>query len=285
MSRPGVRGGAWSDEGDEDDEEAITDYYAVLGLHDAVTPAEIKKAYRKLARQYHPDKNLRNAAQSKRVFQHITEAYDVLSDPDRRRAYDREWGPDVAWCSGDVGYSRKNDNDLGGAHHHRRTRAATAENRRSTMASAFTNAFSSRGGGNDFESAVNAWDAMMDQLLQPIKKRGAIRFQKLYRGYQVRKGLGPKFRAFLRRSRKEDRKLGVEEEQEQELGEDCLPIPDDASIRVGPVPGASRKGKHPPHSRRPPNTGTPTGTAARPNIRLRAKTAPAFQTAAQSVCH
>ena len=253
-----------------DDDEVITDYYVVLGLRDAATPAEIKKAYRKLARQYHPDKNLRNAAQSKRIFQHITEAHDVLSDPDRRRAYDQEWGPDVAWCSG--GYARQRQHSGGGgsdSYQQRPTRAATAENRRSTMASAFTNAFSSQGGGSDFESAVNAWDSMMDQLLQPIKKRGAIRFQKLFRGYLVRKGLGPKFRAFLRRSRKED---------DEDNGR---PIADGASIRVGPVPGASTKGKYRPRPgpRPPPMSSTaaaPAG-ATRPQIRLRAKTAPAFQ--------
>ena len=145
----------------------------------------------------------------------------MLSDPVRRREYDREWGPDVAWCPG--GYARRHgdrDDECGGTGQ-RPKRASTAEDRRSTMASAFTSAFD-RGGGNDFEKAVNAWDSMMDQLLQPIKRRGAIRLQKLYRGYIVRKGLGPKFRAFLKRSRKDEKEE--------------TPRADDTSIRVGPVP-------------------------------------------------
>ena len=108
-----ARGGG---EPSSDEEDAITDYYAVLGLRDSCTQSEIKRAYRKLARQYHPDKNLHNVAQSKRIFQHITEAHDVLSDPVRRREYDREWGPDVAWCPGG-GYARRHgdrDDECGG---------------------------------------------------------------------------------------------------------------------------------------------------------------------------
>ena len=82
MSRPGVRGGAWSDEGDEDDEEAITDYYAVLGLHDAATPAEIKKAYRKLVVIWHPDKHPEDPEGAKAMFLEIQAAWDRLQATD-----------------------------------------------------------------------------------------------------------------------------------------------------------------------------------------------------------
>src|SRR2546423_15523517 len=63
------------------------DYYAALGVPKAATQAEIKKAYRKLARTHHPDANKGDAAAEER-FKEISEAYDVLSDETRRREYD-----------------------------------------------------------------------------------------------------------------------------------------------------------------------------------------------------
>lgn len=65
------------------------DYYDVLGVSHSASDADIKKAYRKLARQYHPDKN--DDEESHRRFQAIAEAYEVLSDPDKRQTYD-EYG-------------------------------------------------------------------------------------------------------------------------------------------------------------------------------------------------
>ena len=67
-----------------------TDYYALLGVGPDATLAQIKKAYRKLAKQYHPDINNNSDAAEK--FREITEAYDTLTDPDRRRRYDRLHG-------------------------------------------------------------------------------------------------------------------------------------------------------------------------------------------------
>lgn len=63
------------------------DYYEVLGLGPEASVDEIKKAYRRLAFQYHPDRNADPAAEGK--FKEITEAYEVLSDPDKRDRYDR----------------------------------------------------------------------------------------------------------------------------------------------------------------------------------------------------
>ncbi|MDR2929467.1 MAG: molecular chaperone DnaJ [Propionibacteriaceae bacterium] len=62
------------------------DYYAVLGLKKDATADQIKKAFRKLARQYHPDQNKNPDAEQK--FKDVTEAHDVLSDPGSRKEYD-----------------------------------------------------------------------------------------------------------------------------------------------------------------------------------------------------
>jgi molecular chaperone DnaJ len=63
------------------------DYYEVLGVQKGSSADEIKKAYRKLARQYHPDVNKSTDAEAK--FKEVNEAYEVLSDDDKRAAYDR----------------------------------------------------------------------------------------------------------------------------------------------------------------------------------------------------
>jgi molecular chaperone DnaJ len=63
------------------------DYYKTLGVDKKASQEDIKKAYRKLARQYHPDTNKDAGAEER--FKEISEAYDVLGDPDKRKKYDR----------------------------------------------------------------------------------------------------------------------------------------------------------------------------------------------------
>ena len=67
---------------------AKQDYYEVLGIKRDAKPEEIKKAYRRLARKYHPDVNPGDKASEER-FKLTTEAHDVLSDPKKRKVYDR----------------------------------------------------------------------------------------------------------------------------------------------------------------------------------------------------
>ena len=67
---------------------AVQDHYKVLGVERKATQDEIKKAYRKLARTYHPDKNPGDAKAEER-FKQISQAHDILGDPDKRKEYDR----------------------------------------------------------------------------------------------------------------------------------------------------------------------------------------------------
>lgn len=64
------------------------DYYEVLGVHREAAPEEIKRAYRRLAHRHHPDKNPDDKASEER-FKEATEAYEILSNPEKRAAYDR----------------------------------------------------------------------------------------------------------------------------------------------------------------------------------------------------
>ena len=64
------------------------DYYEVLGVSKEATPEEIRKAYKKLAIKWHPDKHVDDKKEAEEKFKEIAEAYSILSDPDKKREYD-----------------------------------------------------------------------------------------------------------------------------------------------------------------------------------------------------
>ena len=72
----------------KDVERMKRDYYEVLGLSKGAEDKEIKRAYRKLAKKYHPDTNPGDKEAEKK-FKEVTEAYSVLSDPEKKKLYDQ----------------------------------------------------------------------------------------------------------------------------------------------------------------------------------------------------
>ncbi len=88
------------------------DYYKVLGVQKGASASEIKKAYRKLAMKFHPDRNSGDAdAETK--FKEVSEAYQVLSDPESRTQYD-QWGHNGPQSSSGFssGFNRQDPNDF-----------------------------------------------------------------------------------------------------------------------------------------------------------------------------
>ena len=81
----------------------MSDFYSVLGVQRSASDDEIKKAYRKLAMQYHPDRN-NGSRDAEEKFKEITEAYDVLRDPNKRAAYDRYGEAGLRGGAGGAGF-------------------------------------------------------------------------------------------------------------------------------------------------------------------------------------
>ncbi|MCR5822331.1 MAG: DnaJ domain-containing protein, partial [Bacteroidales bacterium] len=89
---------------------AKRDYYEVLGVGKNATPDELKKAYRKLALQYHPDRNPGDK-EAEEKFKEAAEAYDVLSNPDKKARYD-QFGHAGLDGQGGYGQGGMNMNDI-----------------------------------------------------------------------------------------------------------------------------------------------------------------------------
>lgn len=66
----------------------MKDYYSILNVNKSSTKEEIKSAYKKLAMQYHPDKNIDNKEKAEEKFKEVSEAYEVLSDDQKKHNYD-----------------------------------------------------------------------------------------------------------------------------------------------------------------------------------------------------
>ncbi|KAJ3350493.1 hypothetical protein HDU83_009693 [Entophlyctis luteolus] len=79
----------------------MSDYYKVLGVSKGCSDDDLKKAYRKLALKWHPDRNPGNKEQADKKFKELAEAYEVLSDPEKRRIYDQVGIAGLKGASGD----------------------------------------------------------------------------------------------------------------------------------------------------------------------------------------
>src|SRR5512136_3091253 len=89
---------------------AKRDYYEVLGVDKSASPEEIKRAYRRMAIKYHPDKNPGNK-EAEAKFKECAEAYEVLTDPDKRKQYD-QYGHEGLRGTGMHDFSRMNVEDI-----------------------------------------------------------------------------------------------------------------------------------------------------------------------------
>ena len=90
------------------------DFYDILGLSRGASESEIKKAYRKLAMKWHPDKNQDNKEYAEKKFKSVSEAYEVLSDPKKKELYDQfgEDGLKDGFGGGGGGFHASNAEDI-----------------------------------------------------------------------------------------------------------------------------------------------------------------------------
>ncbi|MFR8104565.1 MAG: molecular chaperone DnaJ [Clostridia bacterium] len=94
--------------------EQKRDYYEVLGVQKGATDEELKRAFRKLAKKYHPDANPDNKKEAEAKFKEVNEAYEVLSDPQKRKMYDQFGTADPSGFGGGAGGYNYGGSGFGG---------------------------------------------------------------------------------------------------------------------------------------------------------------------------
>jgi curved DNA-binding protein len=136
------------------------DYYQILGISKTATAEEIKKAYRKLAVKYHPDKNAGNK-QAEDKFKEVNEANEVLGDPEKRRKYD-ELGSNWKQYDQQAGQGGFNSGDY--YRQHRRGRASRQEQDfgGSSFSDFFERFFGGEYEGGGFTQDTSVYDMRMD---------------------------------------------------------------------------------------------------------------------------
>ena len=163
-------------------EDDVIDHYAVLNIPDNATQSEIRKAYLKASRTYHPDKNLSNPERASKMFHHVLNAFNILGDAIKRKEYDYDCGVGETESI----RSTRSNRSTGTGRHERASTADSFKSQSKKMSSAFASSFGSSPNAS-FESAVHSWDSMMNQLLEPVRRRSTKKIQKIFRGYRIRK--------------------------------------------------------------------------------------------------